>query len=348
MRPDDSPDHGQAKAAAFLVGIRRLRAALEGVEDRLGVGLADAGAAVFDAEAMHAVGRCGLDRQRARRGVPQGVFQQGQQRLADADGIADCLLRLQRQGQGKALFQQGRFAGFHHGHHLLPEVGFLQLHPQVPALGQADHAQVFDQPAQAFDLDQQAGEQCRIGLEDAFGQALQAAAQDGDGRAQFMRDGGVPEDAFLLHAFEPFRHRVEVVDQLGRFSQRMVVGGRAGGEVALRDLAQAGRHRVQRREDAPGQADGDPYRNRQPDQCRDEDPAPFGRRGQPTVRRRQAGRVEHPQRGVEDVGAEHDHHHDGQYQDGDRADDLAAQPPGAGHKGEDVHAGLPQAPWWKR
>jgi hypothetical protein len=82
----------------------------------------------------------------------------------------------------------------------------LQAQIQVTAFGKADHAQVFDDAGQALQLGEHAVELLRPGLEHAFGDALQAAAQDGHRRAQFVCDRCIPEHAVLGHPAEPLGH----------------------------------------------------------------------------------------------------------------------------------------------
>jgi hypothetical protein len=90
---------------------------------------------------------------------------------------------------------------------------------QAAGLRETDRAQVFDQSGQAVDLVQQAAELGFIGHEYAFGQSLQAAAQNGDRGAQLMGDGCVPESHFLGSALQLGGQRVEVVGQTGGFAQ---------------------------------------------------------------------------------------------------------------------------------
>ncbi|MNT20666.1 hypothetical protein D3C72_1559810 [compost metagenome] len=148
-----------------------------------------------------------------------------------------------------------------------------QLH--VAAVGQAQGAQVLDQAAQVFHLRQQAGKRHFLGLEDAIDDALQGAAQDGHGRAQFVRDGRVPRFAFLRAPLQALGHAVEIVDQHGRLAQAAVAGKRARGQVAMRHAAHAVHHGIDRFQYARSQLDGEKRGQAQAEDGDGKDPQPL-------------------------------------------------------------------------
>ena len=108
-----------------------------------------------------------------------------------------------------------------HGAHVGGEIGVADLDAQMAAIREADHAQILDQPRQPFDLREQAAELRFVRLEHAFG-GLQAPAQHRDGRAQLVRDRGIPDRLLVGHALQFVGERVEVVGEQCGFMQRTV------------------------------------------------------------------------------------------------------------------------------
>lgn len=211
-----------------------------------------------------------------------------------------------------------------HGAYLGGEVGVADLDAQVAAIGEADHAQILDQPRQPFDLREQAAIQRVARREHAFGEPLQPAAQHGHGRAQLVRDRRVPEGLLVGHTLQFARERVEVVGEQRRFLQRTVAGDRACAEIAARDAADAVRHRIQRHEDAARQVDRDDDRDQQAHQRGRNDPHPLGPARDPALRLEVLGRVL-VQQVVEHVGRHDDQHRDAERDRAHRQRDLAAQ-----------------------
>ena len=97
MGTGDRLNHGQPQAAAAALGI----AAAERLEDLARHPFGHAGTAILHHQVTDPVRADGRDAQRPRRRVVSRIFQQGQQRLTDADGVATFPAGLTR-GTGAA------------------------------------------------------------------------------------------------------------------------------------------------------------------------------------------------------------------------------------------------------
>ena len=287
--------------------------------------LINARAVVAYPQVVNAVARAQVHIDVARCRVPTHVVQQGQQGLANPCRVAAQGAALQVQLQGKTSSGQ---AGFEQPHIVLNpcgEVGVLHVDFQVAAVPQTDHAQILDHPCQPFDLPKQAVELRRVRLEHPLGQALQATAQDGQWRAQFMGNGCIPECLFLCHTFQALGHAVEVIHQNSRLTDGLVAGHGLHIEIAVRQLAQVLGHRVQWHQDAPRQLGGDKCADGQADAGGQAHPRPFGIGRHPLVdllvRKWPVG----PKQGIEHIGADHRQGDHAQHHDRHGQDDLAAQ-----------------------
>ncbi len=267
--------HGQPQAAAPASARARIVRAPESLEDMGCEVGGNTRAIVLDTQMAPSMFDARLNPYRTGHGMPMHVFEQGQQRLPNPDRIAAHAPRLQIQDGVLARGAEHVPKKRHNGFDFSGKVGLPHLKVQMAAFRQADHAQILDQPGQAFDLGQQAAELGFIGGEDPFCQALQASAQYGDRRAQFVGNRSVPEHLLFGHALQLIRQRVEVVGEQGRLAQRAIARDGTHAQIAPGDPAKAVGHRVQRHQDPARQIDRHDDRHRQTGQGGGDQPHPL-------------------------------------------------------------------------
>ncbi len=159
------------------------------------------------------------DAQRAAGiGVAQRILQQILHQLAQAlrialDGRIARRPRRQVELQGNALFHQARGEPLRGAAHGVGQVDRLHVESQRAHVGQRQLVQIVDQLGQRPHLRLQRGE--RRGRERAHAvlERFQLAAQDGQWRAQLVRNVGGQLAAHLLVGFERLGQPVEIAGQ---------------------------------------------------------------------------------------------------------------------------------------
>ncbi len=161
-----------------------------------------------------------VDAQRAASiGVAQRILQQILHQLAQAlrialDGRIARRPRRQVELQRNALFHQARGEPLRGAAHRVGQIDRLHVEGQRAHVGQRQFVQIVDQLGQRPHLGLQRGE--RRGRERAHAvlERFQLAAQDGQRRAQLVRDVGGQLAAHLLVGFERLGQPVEIAGQV--------------------------------------------------------------------------------------------------------------------------------------
>jgi hypothetical protein len=192
---------------------RRVRRAMEPVEDPLGVPGSEAGPGVRDRERHR--------RRIRRRGLHEDVA--FGRRVAERvrDEVAKDFpepVRVGEEGRQALRVERpesdaGRFGGSgHRGNRVVDERGrldFGEIEPQRAGLGEGDGPQVVDQPVQQQRLVAEGGEVRVVARAEPVEHPLQTAADDRERRPQLVADVGEQRPAALFGSGQPFRERVE-------------------------------------------------------------------------------------------------------------------------------------------
>ena len=131
----------------------------------------------------------------------------------------------------------------------------MLLKVQLARFGQGQQAQVFHQALEQIGFFQRGDDVLLVGRVNAIQDALQAAAHDGQRRAQFVGDVGQHVAPFAVVALERVGHLVETVAQGAQVVRSLHAD--TGAQVPVRHILGGGDHFRQRHHHAPGEQQSD-------------------------------------------------------------------------------------------
>lgn len=107
----------------------------------------------------------------------------------------------------------------------------------MAAIGKCDGAQILDKPGKGIHLQHETLKRRLIRFEHTVDHAAQLTFEDSERRAQLVGNGCIPELHIRRHILQTLGHGVEVLDEMGCLSQRMITRQGARRKIAVLDAS---------------------------------------------------------------------------------------------------------------